>query len=35
MDIKKAYLNAPIAKEIYVKQTEGFEQKENSFTWWR
>ena len=29
MDIKKAYLNAPIAEEIYMKQPEGFLQLEN------
>ena len=26
MDIKTAYLNAPIAEKIYMKQLEGFEQ---------
>ena len=29
MDIKTAYLNAPIAEEIYMKQPEGFEQLDN------
>ena len=29
MDIKTAYLNAPIAEENYMKQPEGFEQLDN------
>ena len=29
MHIKTAYLNAPIAEEIYMKQPEGFEQLDN------
>ena len=29
MDIKTAYLNAPIAEEINTKQPEGFEQLDN------
>ena len=29
MDIKMAYLNAPIAEEIYMKQTDGFEVLDN------
>ena len=29
IDIKTAYLNAPIAEEIYMKQPEGFEQLDN------
>ena len=29
MDIKTAYLNAPIAEEVYMKQPEGFEQLDN------
>ena len=29
MDIKTAYINAPIAEEIYMKQPEGFEQLDN------
>ena len=30
MDIKTAYLNAPIAEELYKKQQEGFEQLDNT-----
>ena len=29
MVMKTAYLNAPIAEEIYMKQPEGFEQSDN------
>ena len=29
MDIKTAYIKAPIAEEIYMKQPEGFEQLDN------
>jgi hypothetical protein len=30
MDIKTAYLNAPISEEVYLQQPPGFEQKDNN-----
>ena len=33
MDIKSAYLNAPLDYEIYVEPTEGFEGKNGNYVW--
>ena len=33
MDVKSAYLNAPLDYEIYVKPPEGFEGKNRNYVW--
>ena len=33
MDIKSAYLNAPLDYEIYVEQPEGFKGKNRNYVW--
>ena len=33
MDVKSAYLNAPLDYEIYVELPEGFEGKNGNYVW--